>query len=317
MSGLATRRVLLPALALVSAGALLAGCAQESTSTATSEAAAPASSAAASTAASAAASEAPSPSAEAVLDECSIENLTLVNPGTLTIGTDSPAYPPYFVDDDPTNGQGFESAVAYAVAETLGFSPEQVSWTVVPFNKSYAPGDKDFDFDINQISITPKRQKAVDFSNGYYTVNQAVVALEDSPIANATTLAELQAAKLGAQVGTTSLDFITDVVQPADQPYVYNDTNDAKSALNNGQIDGIVVDLPTAYYVTAAEIDGSTIVGQFPAQDGGEQFGLLFAKGNPLVSCVNSALDELAASGELQAIQDEWLAGDTAPYFTE
>ena len=143
------------------------------------------------------------------------------------------------------------------------------------------------------------------------------MALEDSPIANATTLAELQAAKLGAQVGTTSLDFITDVVQPADQPYVYNDTNDAKSALNNGQIDGIVVDLPTAYYVTAAEIDGSKIVGQFAAQDGGEQFGLLFAKGNPLVSCVNSALDELAASGELQAIQDEWLAGDTAPYFTE
>ncbi len=317
MSGLATRRVLLPALALVSAGALLAGCAQESASTATSEAAAPASSAAASAAASTAASEAASPSAEAVLDECSIENLTLVTPGTLTIGTDTPAYPPYFVDDDPTNGQGFESAVAYAVAETLGFAPEQVSWTVVPFNKSYAPGDKDFDFDINQISITPKRQKAVDFSNGYYTVNQAVVALEDSPIAGATTLAELQAAKLGAQVGTTSLDFITDVVQPADQPYVYNDTNDAKSALNNGQIDGIVVDLPTAYYVTAAEIDGSTIVGQFPAQDGGEQFGLLFAKGNPLVSCVNSALDELAASGELQAIQDEWLAGDTAPYFTE
>lgn len=317
MSGLATRRVLLPALALVSAGALLAGCAQESTSTATSEAAAPASSAAASAAASTAASEAASPSAEPALDECSKENLTLVTPGTLTIGTDSPAYPPYFVDDDPTNGQGFESAVAYAVAENLGFTPAEVAWTVVPFNKSYAPGDKDFDFDINQISITPKRQKAVDFSNGYYTVNQAVVALKDSPIANATTLAELQAAKLGAQVGTTSLDFITDVVQPADQPYVYNDTNDAKSALNNGQIDGIVVDLPTAYYVTAVEIDDSTIVGQFPAQEGGEQFGLLFAKGNPLVSCVNSALDELAASGELQAIQDEWLAGDTAPYFTE
>jgi polar amino acid transport system substrate-binding protein len=317
MSGLATRRVLLPALALVSAGALLAGCAQESTSTATSEAGAAASSAAASAAASTAASEAASPSAEPALDECSKENLTLVTPGTLTIGTDSPAYPPYFVDDDPTNGQGFESAVAYAVAENLGFTPAEVAWTVVPFNKSYAPGDKDFDFDINQISITPKRQKAVDFSNGYYTVNQAVVALKDSPIANATTLAELQAAKLGAQVGTTSLDFITDVVQPADQPYVYNDTNDAKSALNNGQIDGIVVDLPTAYYVTAVEIDDSTIVGQFPAQEGGEQFGLLFAKGNPLVSCVNSALDELAASGELQAIQDEWLAGDTAPYFTE
>jgi polar amino acid transport system substrate-binding protein len=318
MSRLTTRRVLLPTLALLSVGALLAGCGQETAATASSEASAAASETA-SAAPSAAASESPaaSASAEVALDECSKENLTLVTPGTLTIGTDSPAYPPYFVDDDPSNGQGFESAVAYAVAEGLGFAPNEVTWAVVPFNKSYAPGDKDFDFDINQISITPKRQKAVDFSNGYYTVNQAVVALADSPIANATTLAELQAAKLGAQVGTTSLDFITDVVQPADQPYVYNDTNDAKSALNNGQIDGIVVDLPTAYYITAAEIDGSTIVGQFPAQDGGEQFGLLFAKGNPLVSCVNGVIDELAASGELQAIQDEWLAGEAAPYFTE
>lgn len=315
MSGLSKRRVLLPALALAAAGALLAGCAQEPSATTTSSSAA-APSESASAVASEAASSAPE-SAEAALDECSKENLTLVTPGTITIGTDTPAYPPYFVDDDPTNGQGFESAVAYAVAEGLGFAQNEVTWTVVPFNKSYAPGDKDFDFDINQISITPKREKAVDFSNGYYTVNQAVVALNDSPIADATTLAELQAAKLGAQVGTTSLDFITDVVQPADKPYVYNDTNDAKSALNNGQIDGIVVDLPTAYYITAAEIDDSKIVGQFPAQDGGEQFGLLFATDNPLVTCVNGVLDELAASGELQAIQDEWLAGESAPYFTE
>ncbi len=316
MSGLSTRRILIPAIALASVGALLVGCAQESstTSAATSSAAAP--SEAASAAPSEAESSAPA-SAEAALDECSKENLTLVTPGMLTIGTDTPAYPPYFVDDDPTNGQGFESAVAYAVAEGLGFTPTEVTWTVVPFNKSYAPGDKDFDFDINQISITPKRQKAVDFSDGYYTVNQAVVALNDSAIAGATTLAELQAAKLGAQVGTTSLDFITDVVQPADKPFVYNDTNDAKSALNNGQIDGIVVDLPTAYYITAVEIDDSTIVGQFPAQESGEQFGMLFAKGNPLVSCVNGVLGELSASGELQAIQDEWLAGEAAPYFTE
>ncbi|MFM7062978.1 MAG: ABC transporter substrate-binding protein [Actinomycetes bacterium] len=272
---------------------------------------------AASPMASAEASMAASTAAAALPPECSKENLTLVTPGTLTIGTDSPAYPPYFVDDDPTNGQGFESAVAYAVADGLGFAPEEVTWTVVPFNKSYAPGAKDFDFDVNQISITPKRQKAVDFSDGYYTVNQAVVALKDSPIANATSLAELQSAKLGAQVGTTSLDFITEVVQPAEKPYVYNDTNDAKSALNNGQIDGIVVDLPTAYYITAVEIDKSKIVGQFPAQDGGEQFGLLFQKGNPLVQCVNLALQQLSDSGELQAIQDEWLAGDAAPYFTE
>lgn len=322
----ANRRTLIPALALLSVGVLLAGCASESTSTETSAASASAAAPteAASEAASPVASEAASPAAsasaavEAALPaECAKENLTLVTPGTLTIGTDSPAYPPYFVDDDPTNGQGFESAVAYAVAEGLGFAPNEVSWTVVPFNKSYAPGDKDFDFDINQISITPKRQKAVDFSNGYYTVNQAVVALNDSPIANATTLAELQGAKLGAQVGTTSLDFITDVVQPAEQPLVFNDTNDAKQQLNNGVIDGIVVDLPTAYYITAVEIEDSKIVGQFPAVEGGEEFGLLFQKGNPLVQCVNLVLDELKATGELQAIQDEWLAGDVAPYFTE
>jgi polar amino acid transport system substrate-binding protein len=317
MSGLTARRILLPALALASVGALLAGCAQEPSATATSAPAASSAAASASAAPAASSSAAPSASAEPALDTCSKENLTLTTPGTLTIGTDTPAYPPYFVDDDPTNGKGFESAVAYAVADKLGFTPTEVTWTVVPFNKSYAPGDKEFDFDVNQISITPKRMKVVDFSNGYYTVNQAVVALADSPIANATTVAELQAAKLGAQVGTTSLDFINEVVKPADQPYVYNDTNDAKSALKNGQIDGIVVDLPTAYYITAAEIDNSKIVGQFPAQAGGEQFGLLFAKGNPLVTCVNAALDELSASGELQSIQDQWLAGDTAPYFTE
>ena len=319
MSGLSTRRILLPALALASAGLMLVGCAQEpsATSAATSAAAPEASAPASEAAPDASAAPAASESAAPVLDQCSKENLTLVNPGTLTIGTDTPAYPPYFADDDPSNGKGFESAVAYAVADGLGFAPQEVTWTVVPFNSSYAPGDKAFDFDINQISITPKRAKVVDFSDGYYTVNQAVVALKDSPIANATTVAELQAAKLGAQIGTTSLDFINDVVKPAERPYVYNDTNDAKSALQNGQIDGIVVDLPTAYYITAVEIPKGKIVGQFPAQEGGEQFGLLFAKGNPLVSCVNEVLAEMSSSGELKAIQDEWLAGDTAPYFTE
>lgn len=287
--------------AVAAAGLVLAGCASEDsasteeTTAATSEEA----------------------TAEATTDACAKENLTTLVPGQLTIGTDSPAYPPYFVDDDPTNGQGFESAVAYAVAEGLGFTPAEVAWEVVPFNTSYAPGDKNFDFDINQISITPERAEVVDFSDGYYTVNQAVVALNDSAVANATTLAELQAAKLGAQVGTTSLTFITDTVQPAAEPFVYNDTNDAKSALQNGQIDAIVVDLPTAYYITAVEIENSKIVGQFPAQEGGEQFGLLFQKGNPLVSCVNAVLADLAASGELQAIQDEWLAGTTAPYIKQ
>lgn len=258
-----------------------------------------------------------SASESAAIDECALENLTTITPGVLTIGTDTPAYSPYFVDDDPTNGEGFESAVAYAVAEELGFTPADVKWEVVPFNTSYAPGAKNFDFDINQISITPERAEVVDFSDGYYSVNQAVVAFNDSPIAGATTITELKDAKLGAQVGTTSLDFVTEVVAPTAEPYVFNDTNDAKSALSNGQIDGIVVDLPTAYYITAVEFEDSKIVGQFPAQEGGEEFGLLFEKGNPLVTCVNKALTSLKDSGELQQIQDTWLAGATAPYFKE
>ena len=298
------RRTIAPAIALAATTLMLAACAQESTSTT-------ASSAPAAAASSAAASEA------AAVDECAPENLTTIDAGKLTVGTDTPAYPPYFSDDDPSNGEGFESAVTYAVAEGLGLKPTDVVWQVVPFNSSYAPGDKAFDFDINQISITPERQKVVDFSDGYYTVNQAVVALKGSPIANATSVAELQGAKLGAQVGTTSLSFITDVVKPTAEVQVFNDTNDAKNAMQNEQIDGLVVDLPTAYYVTAAEIDNSKIVGQFPAQKGGEEFGLLFQKGNPLVGCVNKVLAEMKSSGALQAIQDKWLAGAAAPYFTE
>ena len=297
--------------ALAASALLLTACAQETSGGGSSSAPAPESSSAAPESSSAA------PSPTATPDECAKENLATLAPGTLTIGTDSPAYPPYFVDDDPTNGQGFESAVAYAVAEGLGFTPEEVTWTVVPFNKSYAPGNKDFDFDINQISITPERAEVVTFSDGYYTVNQAVIALSDSPVANATTLGELKDARLGAQVGTTSLKYIEDFIQPTADIFVYNDTNDAKSALKNGQIDAIVVDLPTAYYITAVEIPKGKIVGQFPAQEGGEQFGLLFQKDNPLVTCVNKVIAGLKESGELQAIQDEWLAGATAPYFKE
>jgi len=250
---------------------------------------------------------------------CTPAALKTYTSGTLTIGTDTPAYPPYFVNNTPSNGQGFESAVAYAIADKLGFARSAVRWVVVPFNSSYAPGPKKFDFDINQISITPDRAKVVDFSEGYYTVNQAVVALKSSKIAGATTLAQLQSAKLGAQVGTTSLSFITDTVRPTQQPYVYNDTNDAKKALATGQIDGIVVDLPTAYYITAAEIDNSKIVGQFPAQEGpkAEQFGMLFAKGSPVVACVDWALAGLRSAGTLKSIQDQWLASADAPYFKQ
>jgi len=250
-------------------------------------------------------------------DPCAASSLATVTSGKFTVGTDKPAYPPYFVDDTPSNGKGFESAVAYAVAEKLGFTKDQVSWSVVPFNNSYAPGKKNFDFDINQISITPERAAVVDFSDGYYTVNQAVVTLKNSKIANAKTLAELQGAKLGAQVGTTSLLYIQNDIKPSTQPSVYNDTVGAEAALKSGQIDGLVVDLPTAYYITAAELDNSKIVGQFPAVDGptAEKFGMLFQKGSPLVACVNKALADLDSSGQLKQIQDQWLAGVDAPYF--
>ncbi|MEI8057519.1 MAG: ABC transporter substrate-binding protein [Actinomycetes bacterium] len=293
------RRSLLSAVPLVAL--LLAACGSSATSDPGSSSPAPASSAAS------------SPSA----DPCAPASLATVTAGKLTIGTDKPAYPPYFVDDTPSNGKGFESAVAYAVAKQLGYTNDAVTWTVVPFNNSYAPGKKSFDFDINQISITPERAKVVTFSDGYYTVNQAVVSLTTSKIAGAKTLAELQAAKLGAQVGTTSLKYIQDDIKPAAQPSVFNDSAAATAALKNGQIDGLVVDLPTAYYITAAELDNGKIVGQFPGVAGpdAEQFGMLFQKDNPLATCVNQALASLQASGDLQKIQDQWLAGVDAPYF--
>lgn len=256
----------------------------------------------------------PVPSGE---DPCSVENLPVMEPGTLTIATDSPAYGPWFEKNDPSNGMGYESAVAYAVADRLGFSADAVKWVVEPFNKSYAPGSKDFDFDINQISITTKRAKVVDFSEGYYDVNQALIALKSSPVAGATTISELAGAKLGAQVGTTSLAYIQENIQPTQQPYVYDTTNDAKSALEAGQIDGIVVDLPTAFYIVAVEIPKGKVVGQFPATGDPEQFGLLFEKDSPLVACVNSAIASLKSDGTLAQIQQEWLADKTsAPVFS-
>jgi His/Glu/Gln/Arg/opine family amino acid ABC transporter permease subunit len=245
---------------------------------------------------------------------CETADLTLVEDGTLTIGTDTPAFPPWFEDDDPTNGRGFESAVAYAVADGLGFAEDEVTWTTVPFNNSFAPGEKDFDFDINQVSINAERDEAIDFSDGYYEVNQALVGLEDSPAAGATSIADLKDLRLGAQVGTTSLDFITDVIQPSSEPLVYNDNNAVKAALDADQVDGVVFDLPTALYVTAAEIEGSAVIGQFPSSgDAPEEFGLVFEDGNPLRDCVNEVLATLESDGTLAEIQEEWLGGAVAP----
>jgi polar amino acid transport system substrate-binding protein len=236
---------------------------------------------------------------------CAKEDLTLVQEGVLTIGTDEPSFPPWFdFEGGPSTGTGFESAVAYAVAEELGFTPEEVEWVVVPFNNSFAPGEKDFDFDINQISITEEREEAVDFSDGYYNVNQALLGFADSEIASATTIEDLKGFQLGAQVGTTSLDFINDVIQPDTEPLVYDTNADAKAAFDAGQLDGLVLDLPTAFFVSAVEIEGSAVIAQFPSGDAPEQFGMLFEEGNPLRDCVNEAL----ANIDLEAIQQEWLS---------
>jgi polar amino acid transport system substrate-binding protein len=255
----------------------------------------------------------------AAASSCAKTSLRLVTPGTLTVGTDNPAFPPWYGGtahspwkvSDPRSGQGFESAVAYAVAKRLGFSKGQVKWVVVPFNTSFAPGKKKFDFDINQISFKPARAKAVDFSKSYYDVNQSIVVKKGTKIASAHSVAALQPYKLGAQLGTTSYDTIVNVVKPSQQPSVF-DTNDAAvTSLKNGQIDGLVVDLPTAFYVTAVQVPNSEVLGQFPTKPGGEHFGMVFAKGNPLVRCVDAALTKLHADGTLQKLQQKWLAKAT------
>jgi polar amino acid transport system substrate-binding protein len=240
--------------------------------------------------------------------QCDKASLKTKVAGKLTVGTDEPAYEPWFTDNKPENGEGFESAVAYAVADELGYAKDEVVWTRVTFNNAIAPGPKPYDIDINQFSITDERRKAVDFTGPYYLVRQAVIALTDSKIAAAKSLADLKSAKLGAQVGTTSYDAIVKLVAPTTQPAVYNSNDDAKKALQNKQIDGLVVDLPTAFYMTAAEIEGSKIVGQLPQLGVPEQFGIVLDKGSPLTGCVTQAVDRLRADGKLTELETKWLA---------
>jgi polar amino acid transport system substrate-binding protein len=254
----------------------------------------------------------------ATVDACAKANLPLVKSGVLTIGTDNPAFPPWYGGgtpkgspwkvNDPSTGKGYESAVAYAVAKGLGFPRAQVKWVYVPFNKSFAPGKKSFDFDINQISFTPARAKVVDFSDSYYDVNQAVVVRKGTPIAKVTSVAGLKPYKLGAQLGTTSYAYIKSNIKPSKQPAVFPQNAGAVQALKNGQIDGLVVDLPTAFYVTAVQVPNSKILGRFPAQPGGEHFGLVFAKGSALVGCTNTVLGKLRSAGTLDRLQEQWLA---------
>jgi polar amino acid transport system substrate-binding protein len=251
-------------------------------------------------------------------DACAKDSLTLVTPGTFTIGTDNPAYPPYFLENtdgsktdpwelgDPTNATGFESAVGFAIADQLGFGRDEVTWVVVPFANSFAPGPKTFDIDLNQVTATPERAQTADLSEGYYFGNQSLVAMEGEPISAVTSIAALKDYTFGAQVGTTSLEAINTVIQPTNQPQVY-DTNDAAiQALGQGTIDGVVVDLPTADFITNVQLENSTIVGQF---EGGtpEHFSAVLAKDSPLTSCVDAAIAALTSDGTLDALASQFL----------
>lgn len=266
--------------------------------------------------------------APATAADCAAANEgALFAPGTLTVATGNPAFEPWFSGgeiegsefefNDPATGEGYESAVVYAVAERLGFSDDDVTWVPVTFNKSIAPGPKDFDFNLQQVSYTPKRDDAVDFSESYYEVNQALLSYQGSPVDGATSIADLEDAVLGAPIGTTSLAIIEDVVQPNAEPQVYDDLAGAIQDLSNKTIDGVVLDLPSAFIAAAIQVPKGVVVGQFPTEGEQEYFGMVFAPGNPLVECVNLALDELKADGTLDALEQQWLADKTnAPVLT-
>lgn len=249
-----------------------------------------------------------SDSTEVASASCEKADLATVADGKLTIATGEPAYYPWIIDDKPESGEGFEGAVAYAVAKQLGFSNDEVVWVRTTFDGAVTPGDKNFDFNLQQFSITEERSKVVDFSSAYYTAPQAIVSFKGSKIAGKTSIAELKGAKLGAAVGTTSLDVVQ--TQIGVKPQVFNDNAAGVSALKNGQIDGLVVDLPTAFYLAGVEVTNGLIVGQLPSTGSGDQFGLLLSKASALTKCVSGAVDAITADGTLAAITDKWLATD-------
>ncbi len=229
----------------------------------------------------------------------------LYTKGVLTVATDNPVFTPWFVGNKPSNGKGYESAVAYAIAAQLGFKRSQVHWVTEPFTSSYAPGPKKFDFDINEISYTPQRAQAVTFSNSYYSVQQAIVALKGSPIVTRHSPAQLKTYLYGDQVGTTGLAYITSKIQPTAQPKVFDTLSEAAAALAAHRITALVTDTPTAQYMASAQLKHAILVAQFPST--GEHYGLLFHLGNPLVTCVNHAIAALKSNGTLQALQQKYL----------
>lgn len=250
-----------------------------------------------------------SDSTESASASCEKADLATIEDGVLTIATGEPAYYPWVIDDAPESGEGFEAAVAYAVATQLGFSKDEVKWVRTTFDSAVTPGEKNFDFNLQQFSITEDRAKAVDFSSPYYTAPQAIVSFKGSKIEGKTSIADFKDAKLGAAVGTTSLDAVE--TQLGLKPSVFNDNAAGVSALKNKQIDGLVVDLPTAFYLAGVEVENGIIVGQLPSSGSGDQFGLLLSKGSALTSCVSGAVDAITADGTLASITDTWLATNT------
>jgi len=286
----------------------------------------------ASTESSTAASASSAPSASSAAAGCSPESLETKSPDTFTVGTDNPAFPPYFAEPegdetltepwefgDPTNGRGFESAVAYALAEQLGFSQEQVTWIPVPFNNSFAPGEKDFDVYLAQVSYTDERTQGADLSEGYFFGNQALVARAGSDLAGATTIAEVAEARLGAAGNTTSLAYIQERIQPTEEPRVYEDNTGALAALNADQVDGILVDVPTAFFIVNVEMEDGVVVGQLPSDpQEQEHFSMVLELDSPLTDCVDEALLTMGENGELDSLAAEWLSDFLdAPQITE
>jgi len=263
------------------------------------------------------------PAAPAQISGCAKGNLNLLNEGQLTLATDNPAFDPWWAGgskdkkwelNDPSTGQGYESAVAYQIAKRLGFTRAQVTWQAVPFLKSFAPGKKPFDWYTAQVSANPERMKAVTFSTSYYNVNQAIVGLKSNPISRVRSLAGLKRYKLGAPVGTTSYNYIVKYIKPSPSPAVYDTLADAVTALKNKQIDGLVVDFPSTGYITAVQVPNSTVVGRLPNQGGvQEYFGLVFQKGNALVNCVNKAIRQMRNDGTLKRLEVRWLGQKGAP----
>jgi len=245
---------------------------------------------------------------------CTKDNLATVTPGQLTIATGEPAYYPWVIDDKPESGEGFEAAVAYAVASQLGYTNEEVVWKRTTFDGAIAPGVKDYDFNLQQFSITNERKEVVDFSSPYYTASQVIVSYKGSAIDGKTSIADLKSAKIGAAVGTTSLEAAQTIIAPDTEVQVFNDNAAAVQALKNKQIDGIVVDLPTGYYLAGVEVEGGLLVGQLPSSGTGDQFGLLLTKDSPITGCISEAVDAIAADGTLAAIEEKWLtAGAGVP----